>query len=94
MAYVITKPCIGVKDTACIAVCPCDVIHPTPAEPDAFAAAEQLFIDPKECIDCALCVDECPVNAIYAESDVPAEWASFIAKNAAYFPEPDGRQRT
>jgi hypothetical protein len=29
MAFVITKPCIGVKDTACIVVCPVDVIHPT-----------------------------------------------------------------
>jgi NAD-dependent dihydropyrimidine dehydrogenase PreA subunit len=84
MAFVITKPCVGVKDTACIVVCPVDVIHPTPAEP-AFAAAEQLFIDPANCIDCGLCVDECPVRAIFQEQDVPAEWQDFIRKNAEYY---------
>ena len=84
MAFVITKPCIGVKDTACIVVCPCDVIHPTKEEP-GFAAAEQLFIDPGHCIDCALCVEECPVAAIFAEEDVPGEWGEFIEKNAAYY---------
>ena len=84
MAYVIAKPCVGVKDTACVAVCPVDVIHPT-GEEAAFAAAEQLFIDPANCIDCGLCVDECPVRAIFAEHELPSEWSEFIAKNAAYF---------
>ena len=45
MAYVIAKPCINVKDIACITVCPVDCIHPTVQEPD-FTEAEQLFIDP------------------------------------------------
>ena len=84
MAFVITKPCIGVKDTACVVVCPVDVIHPTKDEP-GFAAAEQLFIDPEHCITCGLCVAECPVQAIFAEEDVPGEWARFIEKNAAYY---------
>jgi NAD-dependent dihydropyrimidine dehydrogenase PreA subunit len=84
MAFVITKPCIGVKDTACVVICPCDVIHPTKDEKE-FEAAEQLFINPDGCIDCAMCVDECPVKAIFQETDVPAEWADFIEKNAAYF---------
>jgi len=84
MAFVITKPCIGVKDTACVAICPCDVIHPRKEEA-GYENAEQLYIDPEQCIDCGLCVHECPVGAIFAESDVPAEWASFIEKNAAYF---------
>jgi NAD-dependent dihydropyrimidine dehydrogenase PreA subunit len=84
MAFVITKPCIGVKDTACVVVCPCDVIHPTKNEP-GYASADQLFIDPTHCIDCGLCVAECPVQAIFQDSDVPAEWFEFIEKNAAYF---------
>ena len=84
MAFVIAQPCIGVKDTACVAVCPVDVIHPTKKEAD-FASAEQLYIDPRACIDCGLCVGECPVAAIFAESDVPEEWQSFIEMNAAYF---------
>ncbi|HET6250375.1 MAG TPA: 4Fe-4S binding protein [Tepidisphaeraceae bacterium] len=84
MAYVIAKPCIGVKDTACVTICPMDCIHPTKDEP-AFAAADQLFIDPDVCIDCGLCVDECPVSAIFAAEDTPAEWADFIEKNANYF---------
>ena len=84
MAYVITQPCIGTKDTACVAVCPMDCIHPTRDETD-FAAAEQLYVDPAFCIDCGLCVDECPVAAVFADSDVPAEWKGFIEKNAAHF---------
>ena len=86
MAYVIAKPCVGVKDTACVAVCPCDVIHPTKQEPD-FAAADQLFINPDPCIDCGLCVDECPVKAIFPQDDLPAEWSNFIERNALYYKE-------
>jgi ferredoxin len=78
MTYVITEPCIGVKDASCVEVCPVDCIH-TDAE------AEQYFIDPDDCIDCAACVELCPVEAIYADDQVPAEWASFIETNAAYF---------
>ncbi|HZL35869.1 MAG TPA: ferredoxin family protein [Tepidisphaeraceae bacterium] len=84
MAYVIGPPCIGVKDAACVAVCPMDCIHPTKDEA-GFAAAEQLYIDPEVCIDCGVCVSECPVNAIFAEEDVPEEWKEFIEKNAAYY---------
>ena len=84
MAYVIALPCVGVKDTACVAVCPMDCIHPTAAE-DGFAAAEQLFIDPAACIDCDLCRGECPVSAIFQQDDVPAEWAAFVERNAAHY---------
>ena len=84
MAYVIAQPCIGVKDTACVVVCPCDCIHPT-ADEAGFAAADQLFIDPDHCIDCGMCAHECPVNAIFEESDLPTEWRDFIEKNAAHY---------
>lgn len=84
MAHVIAQPCIGVKDTSCVEVCPVDCIHPTKNEPN-YADVEQLYIDPDVCIDCGLCVDECPVNAIYPLEDLPKEWASFIEKNAEFY---------
>ena len=84
MAYVIAEPCIGVKDTACVVVCPVDVIHPLPDEA-GFAAADQLHIDPDPCIDCGLCAEECPVKAVFHEQDVPAEWRDFIERNAAHY---------
>jgi NAD-dependent dihydropyrimidine dehydrogenase PreA subunit len=50
MAYVITEPCIGVKDTGCVDVCPVDCIHPRKDEM-GFVAALQLYIEPDECIE-------------------------------------------
>ena len=64
MTYVITEPCIGVKDASCVDVCPVDCIHAT--DDDAM-----FFIDPDECIDCGACEPECPVTAIFAEDAVP-----------------------
>jgi len=84
MAHVIALPCVGTKDTSCVAVCPVDCIHPGKGESD-FAKADQLYIDPDTCIDCGLCVDECPVQAIYPVEDLPAEWTGFIEKNALFF---------
>ena len=65
MAYVIAEPCIGTKDSACVDACPVDCIHPKKDEGD-HGEAEQLFIDPVECIDCGACVPVCPVSAIFA----------------------------
>ena len=84
MAFVIAEPCIGVKDTACVAVCPVDCIHPVKDAAD-FASAPQLYIDPDVCIDCGLCQGECPVEAIFPAEDLPADWQHFIEKNAAHF---------
>ena len=84
MAHIIALPCISVKDTACVAVCPVDCIHPTKDQAD-FATVDQLYIDNEVCIDCGLCVDECPVNAIFPVEDLPAEWKSFVEKNAAFY---------
>jgi NAD-dependent dihydropyrimidine dehydrogenase PreA subunit len=84
MAFVIAQPCIGVKDTACVTVCPVDCIHPTKAESN-FNREEILYINPAECIDCHLCVEECPVNAIFSQEDLPAQWSEFIERNAAYY---------
>lgn len=72
MAYVIAEPCIGVKDTACVDVCPVDCIHPRKDEAD-FAEAPQLYIDPDECIDCGACVPVCPVSAIFPKEGPAGE---------------------
>ena len=80
MTYVIAQPCIDVKDTACVEVCPVDCIHPVDGE-----GAEQLYIDPDECIDCGACEPECPVEAIFVEEDLPEEWVHFTKINADYF---------
>ncbi len=84
MAYVITEPCIGVKDTGCVDVCPVDAIHPRKDEM-GFVAALQLYIEPDECIDCGACESECPVNAIYHEDDVPEEYSKHIALNREHY---------
>lgn len=84
MAYVITEPCIGTKDTACVDVCPVDCIHPRKDEGD-HSAADMLFIHPDECIDCGACVPACPVEAIYAMDEVPDQWKSYIEKNAQHY---------
>jgi len=84
VAHVIAEPCIGVKDTACVSVCPVDCIHPT-REERAYVEVEHLSIDPDTCIDCGLCVDECPVRAIFPADELPTNWVHYIQKNAAYY---------
>lgn len=73
MTYVVTETCVKCKYTDCVEVCPVDCFHEGP---------NFLVIDPDECIDCTLCVPECPVNAIYAEDDVPVDQTQFLALNA------------
>ena len=84
MAYVIAEPCIGVKDTACVDVCPVDCIHPRKDE-GGFAGARQLYINPDECIDCGACVPVCPVAAIFTLEDLPAQWRHFAPANAEFY---------
>lgn len=118
MAYVITEPCIGVKDRACVEACPVaciyefdpaqngfgipdvsamgggeqdkiilsgGVVHQRPANFPVELAKRQLFIHPDECIDCGACEPACPVEAIFAEEDVPEEWQKFIQINMDAF---------
>ncbi len=73
MAYVVTENCIKCKYTDCVEVCPVDCFHEGP---------NFLVIDPDECIDCTLCVPECPINAIYAEDDLPDNQKQFVQLNA------------
>jgi NAD-dependent dihydropyrimidine dehydrogenase PreA subunit len=84
MAYVIAEPCIGVKDTACVDACPVDCIHPKKDESE-FEDAPQLYIDPRECIDCGACVPVCPVSAIFALDDLPTQWSRFAQINQEHY---------
>ena len=81
MAYVIAAPCVGVKDTACVDVCPVDCIHPRRDEA-RFAEAPQLYIDPHNCICCGACVPACPVTAIFLAEDLPLQWKEYVQTNA------------
>ncbi|MDQ1362658.1 MAG: ferredoxin [Pseudomonadota bacterium] len=73
MTYVVTENCIRCKYTDCVDVCPVDCFHEGP---------NFLVIDPDECISCHLCVPECPVNAIYAEVDLPLDMLPYVQLNA------------
>jgi ferredoxin len=77
MTYIISEPCIDIKDKSCIDVCPVDCIH---------EFGRMLVIDPEECIDCGACEPECPVEAIFPEDALPDKWEPFVKINYA-FPE-------
>ncbi len=76
MTYVIMSPCEGVKDGACVLVCPVDCIH---------EGETMFYIDPVECIACGLCETICPEDAIRPIEEVPDEEKSYIAKNKNFF---------
>ncbi len=78
MPYVIAQPCIGVKDKACVEVCPCDCIQ---GNDDS----SQLYINPDECLVCGACEVECPVGAIFEAGDLPTKWRHFEEINAQFF---------
>jgi NAD-dependent dihydropyrimidine dehydrogenase PreA subunit len=83
MTYVITDPCIDVLDKSCVEVCPVDCIHYDEG------TDRKLFIDPDECIDCGACEPVCPVTAIFAEDDVPADQAAYTEIDALWFKDPE-----
>jgi ferredoxin len=74
MAYVVCEPCRDCKFTDCVVVCPCECFYQD---------EHMLYIDPNDCLDCDACVPECPVEAIYPESQVPAKWQAFVELNAS-----------
>lgn len=77
MPFVVTENCIKCKYSDCVEVCPVDCFY---------EAEEFLVIDPDECIDCALCVPECPAEAIYADDELPEDQIDFIEINALLAP--------
>jgi ferredoxin len=78
MACVVCEPCIKCKYTDCVDVCPVACFR---------EGENMVVIDPDECIDCGVCVDECPVNAIFPTDEVPEAWAEYIALNARFSKE-------
>ena len=78
MTYIVTETCVDLKDKSCIEVCPVDCIHEIDED-------RMVYIDPDECIDCGACVDPCPVDAIFAEEDVPTAQVAFVEINKLYF---------
>lgn len=80
MTYLVTENCIKCKYTDCVSVCPVDCFHEGP---------NFLSIDPAECIDCGVCVSECPAEAIIADSDVNVDvdfWREINTRTSAKWP--------
>ncbi len=78
MPHIVTGRCVDCRYTDCCTVCPVDCFYET-ADP------AMLVIDPDTCIDCELCVPECPINAIYPESELPECYSEWVEKNAELF---------
>ena len=78
MAHIVTGRCVDCRYTDCCTVCPVDCFYEI-EEPT------MLVIEPDTCIDCELCVPECPINAIYPESELPECYAEWTEKNATLF---------
>lgn len=72
MPHIVGESCIKCKHTNCVSVCPVDCFH---------EGVNFVVIDPEVCIDCALCVHECPVHAIYESEDLPDDWLEYIELN-------------
>ncbi len=75
MTFVVTEKCVKCKYTDCVEICPVDCFYEGP---------NFLAINPDECIDCALCESECPVDAIFSEDELPQGQEKFLAINEKY----------
>ena len=78
MTHVVTEACVGHKYQDCVAVCPVEAFR----EHETY-----LVIDPDECIDCAACIHECPVEAIFADIDLPDDMQHWLEKNENEVPD-------
>lgn len=79
MTYVVKEECIKCKYTDCVEVCPVDCFYEGP---------DMLVIHPDECIDCGVCVPECPIDAIVADTAPDAaKWVGINRKHAAEWPQ-------
>lgn len=79
MPFIVTEPCIRCKYTDCVAVCPMDCFVEGP---------NFLAIDPEGCIDCSVCVAECPVGAIVNAAEADAAQLPYVALNARLAKDP------
>ena len=80
MTYIIAEPCVDVKDASCVDVCPVDCIYEGP---------DMYYINPDECIDCGVCLPECPIDAILETEDDDPEWTQINADLAPDFSSND-----
>lgn len=79
MTYVVTEACIKCKYTDCVEVCPVDCFY---------EGANMLVISPEECIDCGVCVPECPIDAIIPDTTPGTEkWVELNAQYAKQWPQ-------
>ncbi len=78
MTFVITDSCQSCRFTDCVSVCPVDCFY---------GDGNQLYINPDECIDCGACEPECPVEAIFDESNLPADKKDWLRINAERAPQ-------
>jgi ferredoxin len=87
MTYLVTDNCVKCKHTTCVSVCPVDCFY---------EGEDMLVINPDECIDCGVCVPECPVDAIVADVDLPEPdkiiWMERNAKYSQIWPNIDEEQ--
>ena len=84
MVFVIGEKCLGERYATCVKVCPVDCIHPGEYEDQVF-----MIIDPDECIDCAVCAPECPIDAILETEDDDPKWTEINAQLAEEFMQND-----
>ncbi len=78
MTHVVTERCVDCRYTDCATVCPVECFW-------EIEDPAMLVIDPDTCIDCGLCIPECPVHAIYTDEETPEPYQEWIAKNAALY---------
>jgi NAD-dependent dihydropyrimidine dehydrogenase PreA subunit len=76
MTYVIGTACVDVTDKSCVPECPVDCIY---------EGSRSLYINPDECVDCGACKLICKMDAIYYETDLPADQEQHLADNATFF---------
>jgi NAD-dependent dihydropyrimidine dehydrogenase PreA subunit len=76
VTYIIAEPCVDLLDKACIEECPVDCIY---------EGNRMLYIHPDECVDCGACEPVCPVEAIFYEDDLPANWGDYTQANVDFF---------
>ena len=74
MTYTVCEPCVNCRYTDCVVVCPVEAFH---------LDDNAVWINPETCIDCDACVPECPVEAIFADTSLPEQFADWLELNAA-----------
>nr|CAH7764491.1 unnamed protein product [Callosobruchus chinensis] len=74
MTHFVTDKCIKCKYTDCVEVCPVDCFY---------EGKNMLVINPDECIDCGVCIPECPVDAIVTDNEQKI-FKSFYNINVEY----------